>query len=149
VTWHFFEFSVLVVDAGTIAGTIDDSFQTNSQLEIYSSDLGGASGLDMPFVGSLVTKDCFHKLAWGAKGMDDGSLPLGLLAGGMSDGSINLWNPHALFMFVFLFSFLCVECIFGFFECSIFPGKRIRWSHASSRITAMYLLWNSIRSSRI
>ncbi len=71
------------ISAGTIAGTIDDSFQTNSQLELYSADLGGATGLDMPCVGALVTKDCFHKLAWGCKGIEDQSMPLGLLAGGM------------------------------------------------------------------
>ena len=73
----------MIISAGTIAGTIDDSFQTNSQLELYSADLGGATGTDMPCVGALVTKDCFHKLAWGCKGIEDQSMPLGLLAGGM------------------------------------------------------------------
>lgn len=32
--------------------------------------------------------------------MDDGSLPLGLLAGGMSDGAINLWNPLSILQYV-------------------------------------------------
>lgn len=47
--------------AGTIAGTIDDSFQTNSQLEFYSSDLA-TSGTGMTLLGSMVTKDTFHKV---------------------------------------------------------------------------------------
>lgn len=30
------------------------------------------------------------------KGIEDGMFPLGMVAGGMSDGSINLWNPDAI-----------------------------------------------------
>ena len=79
----------------------------------------------MPFVGSLVTKDSFHKLAWGAKGMDDGTLPLGLLAGGMSDGAINLWNPQALFMCVFPRAFR-VPFVCGTWAHTFF-SLHVRW----------------------
>ena len=81
--------------SGTIAGTIDDSFQTNSQLEIYDINLS-SNDTNFKCIGSLVTKDCFHKLAWGNKGTDDGMYPMGIIAGGMSDGSVNLWNPDAI-----------------------------------------------------
>jgi len=78
--------------SGTIAGTIDDSFVTKSQLEIYDLDLASPTA-DMKLVGSIESKDCFHSVAWGAKGIEEGgAMSYGLLAGGMSDGSVNIWN---------------------------------------------------------
>jgi hypothetical protein len=34
----------------------------------------------------------FVRIGWGAKGSTDSSMPLGLIAGGMSDGSVLFWN---------------------------------------------------------
>ena len=81
--------------SGTIAGTIDDSFVTKSQLEIYDIDLAGPTN-DMKLLGSIESKDCFHSVAWGAKGIEEGQMSHGLVAGGMSDGSINIWNVDAI-----------------------------------------------------
>jgi protein transport protein SEC31 len=82
--------------SGTIAGTIDDSFVTKSQLEIYDIDLGGPNH-EMKLLGSIESKDCFHSVAWGAKGMEEGGgMSHGLVAGGMSDGSINIWNVDSI-----------------------------------------------------
>jgi hypothetical protein len=46
---------------GTIAGTISESFESNSFLEFYSADLG-TPGYDMALLGSIEVKDCFHKV---------------------------------------------------------------------------------------
>jgi len=82
--------------SGTIAGTIDDSFESNSQLEIFDANLSDPTN-NLKNLGSVTSKDCFHSIAWGAKGMEDnGALRYGLVAGGMSDGSINIWNVDAI-----------------------------------------------------
>ncbi len=48
-------------------------------------------------LGAMLCKDSFHSLSWGNKGTEDEKLyPFGLIAGGMSDGSINLWNVDAI-----------------------------------------------------
>ena len=85
--------------AGTIAGTIDDrSFETRSSLELYDLALSSSSTPTPPILlGSLTTKDCFHSVAWGSKGIggSDG-MSHGLIAGGMSDGAVNIWSAAAL-----------------------------------------------------
>jgi hypothetical protein len=53
-------------------------------------------GPQMRLIGSVVSKDCFHSVAWGCKGIGDGSLSHGVIAGGMSDGSLNLWSARAI-----------------------------------------------------
>jgi len=84
-----------LIASGTIAGTIDDSFETRSQLELYDTDLG-IEGPNMTLLGSVVCKDSFHSVAWGKKGIEDGRYSYGLLAGGMSDGAINIWDTSAI-----------------------------------------------------
>ena len=72
--------------AGTIAGTIDDSFVTKSQLEVYSLDLSNGSG-DMKLLGAVESKDCFHSISYGTKGMEDGgNMPHGIVAGRTAPG---------------------------------------------------------------
>eukprot|EP00971_Amphidinium_carterae_P066757 1321947-Amphidinium_carterae.1 len=38
----------------------------------------------------------FSSISWGSLGVDTGACPYGVLAGGMQDGVISLWNPHAI-----------------------------------------------------
>ena len=78
--------------AGTVAGAISDSFDTSSQLEILSVDVT-SSGAELPSLGMVQTSERFCKLAWGIQGIEDGSLPMGLIAGAMVDGSIKIYNP--------------------------------------------------------
>jgi protein transport protein SEC31 len=69
---------------------------TKSQLEIYDIDLAGPTN-DLKLIGAIESKDCFHSVAWGAKGIEDGGgMSHGLVAGGMSDGSVNIWNVSAI-----------------------------------------------------
>lgn len=46
--------------------------------------------------GAVKSTERFHQLAWGGVAQAPSSLPLGILAGGMVDGSIGLWNPAAI-----------------------------------------------------
>lgn len=80
---------------GTVAGTIDDSFESKSHLEIYDISLG-IPHHQPTLLGSITSKDCFHSIAWGNKGIDDGTFSAGLIAGGMSDGSVNIWNAASI-----------------------------------------------------
>lgn len=66
VSWCASASAPSLLASGTIAGTIDESFQTNSHLEFYRVDLGNLNQ-DMALCGSLVTKDCFHKVCFGLK----------------------------------------------------------------------------------
>ncbi len=84
-----------LVAAGTVAGAISDSFDASAALELYMLDLASASG-EMQMLGSVQTPERFHRLAWGTHGVSNSSLPYGMLAGGMVDGSIKVFNPAAL-----------------------------------------------------
>ena len=78
--------------AGTVAGAYSESFDTTAHLEIFNLDLGSSSS-EMPCLGSIQTSERFHRLAWGTMGVADGSRPYGILAGGMVDGTIKIFNP--------------------------------------------------------
>eukprot|EP00307_Rebecca_sp_RCC1486_P002525 CAMPEP_0119433260 /NCGR_PEP_ID=MMETSP1335-20130426/49318_1 /TAXON_ID=259385 /ORGANISM="Chrysoculter rhomboideus, Strain RCC1486" /LENGTH=482 /DNA_ID=CAMNT_0007459095 /DNA_START=9 /DNA_END=1454 /DNA_ORIENTATION=+ len=79
---------------GTVAGAIDDSFESTAQLEIFNLELSSPS-TDMPLLGSVTTSERFQRLAWGT-GVDAASYPLGVLAGGMVDGSIKIFNASKI-----------------------------------------------------
>ncbi|KAK9805066.1 hypothetical protein WJX73_010529 [Symbiochloris irregularis] len=80
------------IATGTVAGAIDDSFSTSSKLEIYDTNLAG-QGKELRLAGSTNTSDRFCSLAWGSLGLDSGSPPYGLLAGGLADGTVAVWDP--------------------------------------------------------
>ncbi|KAJ7222579.1 hypothetical protein GGX14DRAFT_664286 [Mycena pura] len=81
---------------GTVAGALDESFSDESQLEIWTPNfldkdefhLGGA-GQRGP---KGVVKDTarFNRLAWGAV---DAAQPRGVIAAGLENGELALWNP--------------------------------------------------------
>ncbi|CAK9869335.1 unnamed protein product [Sphagnum jensenii] len=81
---------------GTMAGAIDLSFSSSANLELLKLDFASTE-LDLPVLSSCVTVERFNRLSWGTFGV--GSLeefPLGVIAGGLADGSIHLWNPAKL-----------------------------------------------------
>ena len=51
---------------------------------------------DMNVEHTLKTESCFQCLAWGELGIDSGHYPKGVLAGGMRNGSVMVWNPEAM-----------------------------------------------------
>ena len=81
-----------MVACGTVAGAISDSFDASASLDIFSMDLGSKSG-QMDLLGSVQLTERFHRLAWGTCGIDKGHLPYGMLAGGMVDGTIKVFDP--------------------------------------------------------
>ena len=80
--------------AGTVAGAIDDSFAAGATLEVLEVEYA-APGMDLAVRGTIECSERFNKLAWSKIGTDS-QFPLGLVAGGMVDGRVNIWNPAAL-----------------------------------------------------
>ena len=68
----------------------DTDFSSSSTLEIFRTDSPSTTPL-----GALPLSERFSSLAWGHTPTAD-ALPLGIIAGGHSDGSIGLYNPSAL-----------------------------------------------------
>lgn len=95
VAWSPTSQHAALMAAGTVAGAISDSFDASAQLELFSLDLGSRSGR-MPLLGSVQTNERFHRLAWGSHGHDSGVFSHGIIAGGMVDGSIKIFNPAVM-----------------------------------------------------
>lgn len=83
------------VAAGTVAGAIDMSFSTSSVLEIYSLDFS-SKGSQLALEGSITAPERFHRIAWGAEPVSGSPLTSGIIAGGLADGSVCLWDPLAV-----------------------------------------------------
>ncbi|KAK3253493.1 hypothetical protein CYMTET_37261 [Cymbomonas tetramitiformis] len=82
--------------AGTMAGAIDLSFSSSASLEVFKMDFQNPA-LEMPLAGGAVpTSERFHRLVWGTTGLESQTHPLGIIAGGLVDGTVNLWNPAAI-----------------------------------------------------
>ncbi|XP_038695842.1 protein transport protein SEC31 homolog B-like isoform X2 [Tripterygium wilfordii] len=81
--------------AGTMAGAVDLSFSSSSNLEIFKLDFQ-SDDRDLPVVGEVPSSERFNRLSWGKNGSGSDSFALGLIAGGLVDGSIDLWNPLSL-----------------------------------------------------
>lgn len=92
VSWSPISQQPTLMAAGTVAGAISDSFDASAHLELFSLDLGSRTG-EMPLLGSVQTNERFHRLAWGTHGRDSGVFSHGIIAGGMVDGSIKVFNP--------------------------------------------------------
>lgn len=82
-----------VLASGTLEGMIDDNFQTTSQLELYNAN-PARPGVDCELLGSIKVQNCFHSISWGSKGTATGDFPMGVVAGGMSDGAVCLWDAN-------------------------------------------------------
>ncbi|CAH8357318.1 unnamed protein product [Eruca vesicaria subsp. sativa] len=82
--------------AGTMAGAVDLSFSSSSKLEIFELDFH-SEDQEMKLLGQCSSSERFTRLAWGRSyGSGSEESPYGLIAGGLVDGSIGLWNPLSL-----------------------------------------------------
>eukprot|EP00002_Diphylleia_rotans_P014283 TRINITY_DN2783_c0_g1_i5.p1 TRINITY_DN2783_c0_g1~~TRINITY_DN2783_c0_g1_i5.p1 ORF type:complete len:1070 (-),score=205.88 TRINITY_DN2783_c0_g1_i5:126-3335(-) len=92
--------------AGTVAGALDDSFSSSATLEIFSLQMGAAEVQSSPHMQQSLSQQMqpigrasanyrFHRIEWAARN-NDASLPYGLVAGGMDNGSITFWDPARL-----------------------------------------------------
>jgi protein transport protein SEC31 len=110
-----------LIALGSAAAALDDAFSSSANLEIFSCSLDSPSQ-DMKvlcshdfwlfsshptppplchraspqLLGQVDAGDRFQRLAWGLKGSSSGEYRHGLLAGGMVDGSVRLYNPSAI-----------------------------------------------------
>ncbi|KAK4770609.1 hypothetical protein SAY87_031141 [Trapa incisa] len=81
--------------AGTMAGAVDMSFSSSASIEIFKVDFQ-SDDKDLPLVAELPSSERFNRLSWGRNGSSSDEFSLGLVAGGLVDGSIDIWNPLAL-----------------------------------------------------
>ncbi|KAK8481088.1 hypothetical protein V6N13_046023 [Hibiscus sabdariffa] len=81
--------------AGTMAGAVDLSFSSSANLEIFKIDFTN-DDREIPVVGECPTSERFNRIAWGKTGSGSDEFSLGLIAGGLVDGNIDLWNPLSL-----------------------------------------------------
>ncbi|XP_008803356.2 protein transport protein SEC31 homolog B-like [Phoenix dactylifera] len=81
--------------AGTMAGAVDLSFSSAANLEIFKLDFQ-SDAHELPVVGACPSAERFNRLSWGRPGSASEDNSLGLVAGGLGDGSINVWNPLKL-----------------------------------------------------
>lgn len=80
--------------AGSVAGAIDLSFSTSSQLEIFSLDYASPARLLQPVGLPVQAPERFSKLSWvDTSGSELSHLKYGMLGGGLSDGTVCVWNP--------------------------------------------------------
>ncbi|XVF22908.1 hypothetical protein REPUB_Repub12eG0211300 [Reevesia pubescens] len=81
--------------AGTMAGAVDLSFSSSANIEIFKFDFLN-DDRELPVVGECPSSERFNRLAWGKNGSGSDEFSLGLIAGGLVDGKIDLWNPSTL-----------------------------------------------------
>ncbi|XP_078170862.1 protein transport protein SEC31 homolog B-like isoform X3 [Carex rostrata] len=80
--------------AGTMSGAVDLSFSSSANLEIFKLDFQ-SDAPDLPLAVSIPSQDRFNRLSW-SKPASSEEFSLGLLAGGLGDGSIGVWNPWTM-----------------------------------------------------
>merc|ERR1711991_996399 len=73
------------IAAGTIAGTVDTSFDLTAKVELFSLDITSPAP-EMKLVGSAKTEERLNKLVWG--GCD--------LLIGSSKNILSVWNPNKI-----------------------------------------------------
>ncbi|KAH7925064.1 hypothetical protein BV22DRAFT_1089788 [Leucogyrophana mollusca] len=91
--------SLPLIATGSVAGALDESFSNESQLEIWAPDfmdkneydLGG-NGLSGP-KGVVTDSSRFNRLAWGQAYK---SRTRGVIAAGMENGELALWDPSQI-----------------------------------------------------
>ncbi|OBZ86062.1 Protein transport protein SEC31 [Choanephora cucurbitarum] len=86
-----------VIATGTAAGALDDSFSNASELELFKLDFTTSSNTTS--VGKIATTsslngdDRFNKLVWGNA---SSSNPHGVIAGGLENGELVLYDPSKI-----------------------------------------------------
>ncbi|KXS17539.1 hypothetical protein M427DRAFT_121937 [Gonapodya prolifera JEL478] len=82
-----------LIVTGTVAGALDASFNTETELEIFDLSLGGG-GSEMEKLGSSPAPARFNRLAWG--NFTSEGKAYGVIAGGLENGELALWDAKAV-----------------------------------------------------
>ncbi|KAK6360257.1 protein transport protein S31 [Orbilia blumenaviensis] len=79
-----------LIATGTVAGAVDADFSNATHLELWDLDLdSGVSEASELTPKVTINSDArFHGIAWGRRG---------IIAGGLENGSLDLWNAESLF----------------------------------------------------
>jgi len=75
---------------------IDSSFNSKSAIEILSASPSLGEPRTISSLGNCASRLPLSTLSWGQQTNPTSSCPLGLIAGGMEDGTVTLWNPYKL-----------------------------------------------------
>ncbi|EIN09101.1 WD40 repeat-like protein [Punctularia strigosozonata HHB-11173 SS5] len=84
---------------GSVAGALDESFSNESQLEIWAPDFSDAAEYDLGGEGRpgpkgvVSTHAKFNRIAWGYV---DGNRPKGVIAAGMENGELGIWDADKI-----------------------------------------------------
>ncbi|VFQ59373.1 unnamed protein product [Cuscuta campestris] len=81
--------------AGTMAGAVDLAFSSSANLDIFKLDFASDDQQLIP-AGSAPSSERFNRLSWGKALPNSEQYSFGLIAGGLVDGNIGLWNPKPL-----------------------------------------------------
>ncbi|GAA0155673.1 vesicle coat protein [Lithospermum erythrorhizon] len=81
--------------AGTISGAVDLSFSSSANIDIFQLDFA-SDNRDLIHSGSAPSSERFNRLAWSKALANSEEFSLGIVAGGLVDGNIGLWNPKNL-----------------------------------------------------
>eukprot|EP01125_Pyxidicula_operculata_P008838 TRINITY_DN292_c0_g2_i1.p1 TRINITY_DN292_c0_g2~~TRINITY_DN292_c0_g2_i1.p1 ORF type:complete len:1154 (+),score=395.81 TRINITY_DN292_c0_g2_i1:46-3507(+) len=94
VAWCPEETDVSILASGTFAGTMSDTFDPTGTLEFFAMDF---SKNELEVMASLKTEEKLNRLAWASEmTIQSETYNLGILAGAMDSGRINLWNPSRI-----------------------------------------------------
>ncbi|EIM81877.1 uncharacterized protein STEHIDRAFT_103269 [Stereum hirsutum FP-91666 SS1] len=91
--------SIPLLATGTVAGALDESFSNESQLEIWAPDFLNKQEYDLGGEGQPgprgVIRDTarFNRIAWGYV---EGNRPQGIIAAGMENGELGIWDPEKI-----------------------------------------------------
>lgn len=78
---------------GTVSGALDDSFSSESLLELWEPFHYSNQGSEEP-IARITAPARFNRLTWGNHGQASGDRPLGVIAGGLENGNVALWDPQ-------------------------------------------------------
>ena len=78
-----------------MAGAVDLSFSSSASLELFKLNFQ-FDDHEMPLVGETPSSEWFNRITWGKPIAGAEKFSLGLVAGGLVDGTIDIWNPLAL-----------------------------------------------------
>ncbi|GER48620.1 transport protein SEC31 [Striga asiatica] len=81
--------------AGTMAGAVDLQFSSSANLDVFELDFA-SNDRQLILAGSAPSSERFNRISWGKGSADSEEYSLGLVAGGLVDGNVGLWNPKSL-----------------------------------------------------
>ncbi|GAA5995429.1 hypothetical protein JCM5350_005970, partial [Sporobolomyces pararoseus] len=81
---------------GTVSGALDDSFSSDSLLELWQPFNSASSSNNHESLEPIARVNAsarFNRIAWGSHGVSTQERPLGIIAGGLENGNVALWDP--------------------------------------------------------